>query len=138
MQGLVTLLCVCFTFLPITVGVGITLFLERHIGMWAYLVGLLMPIITLALVFIAYEVWTRGQICSTADNPANTCGAPLGLALGVYVGSLCLIVIANALAQAAVMFFIRTRRRAEFLRQQEGYQEQEPTGFASFSEQISE
>jgi hypothetical protein len=110
-EYLISLLCLCTIFVPVLLGVGLTLLAERQIGRWAYLLGGLLPVIVLFILYGAYDVALRVTGCEPADSLA--CGQPLAAAFLFSVGFLCVTIIASALAQAAVFFFLNGRRQAQ-------------------------
>ncbi len=110
MESYLSLLCLCAFFVPTAVGVGITLLLEKYLGVWSYLVGWALPVILLVGLYAVYDVYMRATPCEPAESLA--CGEPLAYALLLFIALLCLTVFANAFAQGAVYFYLRARRQA--------------------------
>ena len=104
------LVCLCVLFMPTVFGVAITLIFERWLGVVAYVLGWLVPIIALITLYILYDIWIRATPCEPTGSLA--CGEPLAYALILFVAVLCLTALANALAQVAAFFFLQGRRRA--------------------------
>lgn len=110
MNGLTIVLCLCALFVPTAIGVGITLLLVRSAGIWAYVVGWLVPVLALIGVYAAFDIYTRATPCEPAGSLA--CGEPLAYALVLFLGVFCLTALANALAQGAVFVYLRAHPNA--------------------------
>ncbi|MBI4673315.1 MAG: hypothetical protein HY741_16820 [Chloroflexi bacterium] len=109
MDLFLSLLCFGAFFVPTFIGVGVTLLVEKYLGVWAYLVGWALPVILLIGLYAVYDVYLRATPCEPAASLA--CGEPLAYAFVLFIALLCLTVFANALAQGAVYFFLRARRQ---------------------------
>lgn len=110
MESYLSLLCLCAFLVPTAIGVGITLALEKYLGIWSYLVGWALPVILLVGLYAVYDVYMRATPCEPADSLA--CGEPLAYAFLLFIALMCLTVFANAFAQGAVYLFLRARRQA--------------------------
>lgn len=95
-------------------GIGITLLLERWLGLWAYLFGLLAPLIVVGGLLISYDLALRVIVCEPAESLA--CGEPAAAALAVLVTLLCFVLLANLSAQVALYLFLYARRETAGLR----------------------
>lgn len=109
MDSLISFLCLCSFFVPTAFGVGITLLLERSIGVWAYLVGWLLPLILLIGLYVAYALWMRATPCEPAGSLG--CGEAAAYTLILFIGIFALTAIVNAIAQAAMFLVLRARRQ---------------------------
>lgn len=100
----VALLCLCLVFLTPLVGVAITLLTEKWLGLWAYALGWAVPVILVGGAYALYDITLRVAPCEPADGLA--CGEPLAAAFVFLVAWLCVILIANFLAQLAVYLYL--------------------------------
>ena len=102
MDTLISFLCLGTLFVPTAAGVGITLFAERFIGVRAYWVGWLLPLILLVGLYAADALWTWSTPCEPADS--LECGEPAAYTLILFIALLGLTAIANAIAQMALFW----------------------------------
>ncbi|GIL16249.1 MAG: hypothetical protein BroJett039_14220 [Chloroflexota bacterium] len=113
MEIIISLFCLCLVFAPPLCGVGFALLLEKRFGLWAYLGGWALSVFATGGAYILYDIALRLTPCEPADKLA--CGEPLASAFVFLVGWLCVILIANFLAQLALYLFLRARREREGL-----------------------
>ena len=111
MDALISFLCLGAALVPTAFGVGMTLLLKRFIGVWAHVVGWLLPMIVLFGLYVAFALWRRATPCEPVGSLA--CGESVAYTLVMFVGVLGLTAIANAIAQVAMFLFLRARRRAQ-------------------------
>ncbi len=95
---------------PTALGIGVTLLLKRSIGVWAYVVGWLFPLIVLLGLYMAFALRMRAMPCEPAGSLA--CGEFVAYTLILFVGVLGLTAVVNAIAQLAMFLFLRARRAA--------------------------
>lgn len=108
MEWLISLLCLCTLFVPPLLGLGIAFVAQRRIGRWAFVLGWLFPFIFITLFYVIYDAALRVFPCEPNDRLA--CGNPIADAFLLFVGIVCSIAIANALAQVALYLFLNARR----------------------------
>ena len=108
-------LCTCLIFFTPLTGVGITLLTEKWLGLWAYALGWAVPVVLVGGAYGVYDLALRVIPCAPADKLA--CGEPLPYAFAFLVSWLCIIMIANFLAQVAVYLFLYVRRETAGLQQ---------------------
>lgn len=104
----VALLCLCLVFLTPFFGVAITLLTENWLGLWAYALGWAVPVLVVSGAYVLYDIALRVAPCEPADGLA--CGEPLAAAFVFLVAWLCVILIANFLAQLAVYLYLYSSR----------------------------
>ncbi len=117
LEILIACLCTCLVFVTPLLGIGITLFTEKWLGLFAYVIGGAVPILLVGGAYALYDVSLRVMPCTPADRLA--CGEPLPYAFAFLVSWLCVIILANVLAQAALYFYLYVRREAAGLQQAE-------------------
>ena len=110
MSTLTLLLGLGAVLVPTALGIGVTLLLKRFIGVWAYVVGWLFPLIVLFGLYMAFALRMRATPCEPVGSLA--CGELVAYTLIVFVGVLSLAAVANAIAQVAMFLFLRARRDA--------------------------
>lgn len=120
----VACLCVGLVFATPLIGVGITLLTEKWLGLWAYALGWAVPVILVSGAYALYDIALRLTPCEPADG--LSCGEPLASAFVFMVTWLCVILIANFLAQLAVYLFLYARREAQGLQQAQLAEEEAP------------
>lgn len=109
MEILLAFLCCGSLLMTTAFGVGVTFVLERFLGIWAYVVGAILPVILFTALYTTYHIYVRSTPCEPAGSLA--CGQPFISAFFLFVGVAFFLLIANILAQTSLYLFLFGRRQ---------------------------
>lgn len=109
MEILLVFLCCGSLLFTTALGVGVTLLLERFLGIWAYVAGALVPVILFTALYTLYHIYVRATPCEPVGS--LSCGEPFIAAFFLFAGVAFFLLLANILAQASLYFLLYGRRQ---------------------------